>query len=320
MSVVDQRAGISDVVVARLRHDLLNPLNVLFGMTSVLLESELTEAQRTSVQACRNAAQQLLEIAKRLETYQQLQSAIDGPTQLADLCSIAAARVDKPFDRDTLVSVIQRLAPVPAPRILLVDDAPDIALLVRAYLKDTKCSIDVVADGERAIAQASSQPYDLVLMDVDLPGLDGATAAHAIRVTDLARGAKPTPVVALSAVASRFATDSAGVLREGQPPPSPHRDVVTLHDPDTAPLAPTFLQNRREDVETMRALIEAAEFGRVQSIGHKMKGTGTSYGFPIISRIGAQIELAAHQNDAATLERLVKDLEEYLRCVKVRDS
>jgi CheY-like chemotaxis protein/HPt (histidine-containing phosphotransfer) domain-containing protein len=316
MSVVDQSAGISDVVVARLRHDLLNPLNVLFGMTSVLLESELTEAQRTSVQACRNAAQQLLEIAKRLETYRQPQSAIDGPTQLADLCSIAAARVDKPFDRETLLSVIQRLAPVPAPRILLVDDAPDIALLVRAYLKDTKCSIDVVADGERAVAQASSQPYDLVLMDVDLPGLDGATAAHAIRVTDLARGAKPTPVVAMSAVASRFATDSAGVL----PEPPLHGDVVTLHDPDTAPLAPTFLQNRREDVETMRALIEAAEFGRVQSIGHKMKGTGTSYGFPIISRIGAQIELAAHQNDAAALERLVKDLEEYLRCVKVRDS
>ena len=162
------------------RHDLLNPLNVLFGMTTVLLDSELTAIQRSGVQACRNAAERLLEIAHNLERYQQQpETGIDGPAQLADLCSIAAARVDKPFDRDTLLRVIQQLAPVAAPRILLVDDAPDIAVLVKAYLKDTRCVVDVVADGERAVAQATSQAYDLVLMDIDLPGLDGATAAHA---------------------------------------------------------------------------------------------------------------------------------------------
>lgn len=318
MTVLDRGAGIGEGMAARLRHDLLNPLNVVFGMTTVLLEGELTETQRICVQACRNAAQQLLDIAERLETYQGSHPTFDGPSQLADLCSIAAARVDKPFDRDTLLSVIKTLAPMPGPRILLVDDAPDIALLVRAYLKDTNCAVDVVADGERAVAQASSQPYDLVLMDIDLPGLDGATAAHAIRAADLARGAKPTPVVALSAVASRSVAHSGGAVREGTLQPARQDDVVTLEDPDTAPLVPTFLQNRRDDVQTMRALVEGAEFGRVQAIGHKIKGTGTSYGFPVISRIGGQIELAAHQDDALTVERLLNELDDYLRRVKVR--
>jgi CheY-like chemotaxis protein len=227
--------------------------------------------------------------------------------QLADLCSIAAARVDKPFDREALLTVITQLAPVPAPRILLVDDAPDIALLVRAYLKDTRCTVDVVAEGERAVAQASSQLYDLVLMDVDLPGLDGATAAHAIRAADLARGARPTPVVAMSAVASRLQQQS----------PEPDEYHVVLDDPDTAPLVPDFLRNRRDDVEAIRSLLEVADFGRVQSLGHRMKGTGKSYGFATISRIGASIEQAAHQNDAAAIEQLVNDLAAYLDRVTV---
>jgi CheY-like chemotaxis protein/HPt (histidine-containing phosphotransfer) domain-containing protein len=278
-------------------------------MTTLLLDTELNDTQRKAVQACRSAAQKLLDIAHRLDTYQQMQGAsIDGVNQLADLCSIAEGRVDKPFDREELLAVIKKLAPVAAPRILLVDDAPDIALLVRAYLKDTRCTVDVVADGERAVAQASSQPYDLVLMDIGLPGLDGATAAHAIRAADLARGAKPTPVVAMSAVASRL-----------EKPPTPSNpDVVVLEDPDTAPLVPGFLQNRREDVDAIRTLIDAADFGRVQALGHKMKGTGKSYGFAEISRIGAAIELAAHQNDAIALERLVNDLSDYLDRVKVQ--
>jgi CheY-like chemotaxis protein len=309
MSIVDpESATITEPGIRRLRHDLLNPLNVLFGMSKLLLDGELTDMQRTCVQACRNAAERLLDLAQHLDRYQhQPAHAIDGPAQLADLCSIAAARVDKPFDRDTLLGVIRRLAPVPSPRILLVDDAPDIAVLVNAYLEDTSCVVDVVGDGERAVAQATSQPYDLVLMDIDLPGLDGATAAHAIRAADLARGARPTPIVALSAVASRMAAEAA----------APEDDTVVLDDPDTAPLVPAFLENRREDVVAMRSLIEQGEYPGIAAIGHKMKGTGRSYGFETISRIGAEIELAAHQRDAATVERLLGRLDRYLARVKV---
>jgi CheY-like chemotaxis protein/HPt (histidine-containing phosphotransfer) domain-containing protein len=309
MANVDPATNIGEAGVRQLRHDLLNPLNVLFGMTTVLLQTDLTETQRTCVQGCRNAAQRLLDIAQHLEGYQQEQPqrSIDGPAQLADLCSIAVARVDKPFDRDTLLGVVRRLTRKTAPRILLVDDAPDIAVLVNAYLKGTNCTLDVVADGQHAVAQAVSQPYDLVLMDVDLPGLDGATAAHAIRAADLARGARPTPVVALSAMGSGLA-----------PPESDdEEDLVVLDDPDTAPLVPAFLDNRREDVHQMRELLEHGDFARIQSIGHKMKGTGRSYGFTAISRIGADIERSGHEQDAPALERLINDLNSFLSRVRI---
>jgi hypothetical protein len=55
----------------------------------------------------------------------------------------------------------------------------------------------------------------------------------------------------------------------------------------------------------------------IESIGHKMKGTGRSYGFETISRIGSDIEFAAHQQDATSVERLLTSLDQYLWRVKI---
>ncbi len=307
MSFVEQGSGLGEAGLKRLRHDLLNPLNVLLGMTTMLLQSDLTPVQRAQIQTCRSTADRMLDTLNRLDEYQR-ETSIEGPAQLADLCSIAAARIDKPFDRQAIVSAIQEFAPGPSPRILLVDDAPDIEVLVRAYIQDLGCELDVVADGERAVAQASMRQYDLVFMDIGLPGLDGATAAHAIRAADLARGARPTPVIALSAVGSTLppADDEAG------------DDVVVLEDDETAPLVPGFLDHRREEVGRLRELLEQGEFGRIQAAGHQMKGTGKSYGFKAISRLGSEIEVAAHRNDAAAVTRLLEELGAYLSRVQVR--
>jgi CheY-like chemotaxis protein len=310
MALADHRSTIiNELGTRQLRHDLLNSLNVLIGMTRILLDTEMTPTQRTCVQACRNAAERLLEMANHLDRYgQQAANGIDGPTQLADLCSIAAARVDKPFDRDTLLAVIERLAPVRSPRILLVDDAPEISVLVRAFLNGTRSVLDVVGDGERAVAQATSQPYDLVMMDVDLPGLDGATAAHAIRAADLARGASPTPIVALSAVGGQSQRNVEGL--DGNEP-------AALNDPERAALLPGFIANRREDLHVMRNLVEQDAFEHVESIGRNMQGVARVHGVDAVSRAGGDIAQAAHRHDKAGLEGLLSRLEEYLSRVRV---
>jgi CheY-like chemotaxis protein len=121
-----------------------------------------------------------------------------GRAKLADLCSIAAARVGKPFDRQHLIEAIEQVGGNRPLRILLVDDSPELALLVRTYLAGTGWDLEVVENGERAVAQATTERYDVVLMDIDLPGIDGATAAHAIRAMDLARGVSPTPIIAVT--------------------------------------------------------------------------------------------------------------------------
>ena len=60
-------------------------------------------------------------------------------------------------------------------RILLVEDDPMIGEAVHAALKDASYATDWVTDGVRALTAFAAQPYDLVLLDLGLPGRDGST-------------------------------------------------------------------------------------------------------------------------------------------------
>ena len=53
---------------------------------------------------------------------------------------------------------------------------------------------------------------------------------------------------------------------------------------------PAFLTNRWRDLEKMQAVLAAGDFAALRTIAHNCKGTGTGYGFPEISSLGAQLE------------------------------
>ncbi|RMG73825.1 MAG: response regulator [Nitrospirae bacterium] len=84
-------------------------------------------------------------------------------------------------------------------RILLVEDSPDNRLLIQSYLKKTPHLVDIAENGQQAVEKFKSGSYDLVLMDVEMPVMDGYTATREIRQWEKQRGLKPTPVVALTA-------------------------------------------------------------------------------------------------------------------------
>ena len=325
----DRHAG--HVSLDALRHDLLNPLNVLAGAATGLLESELTDGQRAWVQMIQSATTRLHRVIQNVDSYQSGALA-EGRARLADLCSIAAARVGKPFDRERLVRAIEQVAGKRPLRILLVDDSPDLVLLVRTYLNQTKWTLDVVESGERAVAQATTEPYDVVLMDIDLPGLDGATAAHAIRAADLARGATPTPIIAMTAFdpgpgaaespAAAEPRDATSGADQGRAARADQADeaTVTIDDPEIAPLVPEFLELRRADVTAFRTWLHQGAHTMIQSTAHKMKGSGRGYGFAAITRLGGALEVAAHEQDVEAMTRLIDELDDYLRRVVVVSS
>jgi len=84
-------------------------------------------------------------------------------------------------------------------RILLVEDSQHNRLLVQSYLKKTPYRIDVAEDGEIAVGKFRSQEYDLVLMDVQMPAMDGYTATKLIRQWERETGVRSTPIIALTA-------------------------------------------------------------------------------------------------------------------------
>ena len=297
--------------LGQLRHDLLNPLNVLVGACGALSGSELTDAQRAWVRMIESATRRVQGILDNIDSYRH-EPEMDGQARLADLCSIAAARVGKPFDRARLIEAVEQVSGRQRGlRVLLVDDSPELAMLVRTYLKETGWHLDIVETGERAVAQATTERYDVVLMDIDLPGLDGATAAHAIRAADLARGVSPTPIIAMTAF---DAETSASPTRRAD---AGDDERVHIDDPEIAPLVPQFLEHRKADVAMYREAMADGEFARIQSSAHKMKGTGRGYGLAILSRIGGELEVAAHQQDVPRMTQLIDELDGYLQRVKI---
>ncbi|MBF0369068.1 MAG: PAS domain S-box protein [Magnetococcales bacterium] len=84
-------------------------------------------------------------------------------------------------------------------KILLVDDALDNRLLVQAFLKKSPHRLVMAENGADAVAQFKSQQFDLVFMDIQMPVMDGYQATRKIRAWEVETGAKPTPILALTA-------------------------------------------------------------------------------------------------------------------------
>lgn len=79
-------------------------------------------------------------------------------------------------------------------RVLLVEDDPMIGDAVQAALRDASYAVDWVEDGRTALATLASQHYDLVLLDLGLPGKDGIAVLGAIRAND-----NPVPLIIVTA-------------------------------------------------------------------------------------------------------------------------
>ncbi len=79
-------------------------------------------------------------------------------------------------------------------RILLVEDDANLAQFVRKGLKEENYAVDVASDGEEGLALALANPYDLLILDIMLPKLDGLTLCHRVRAKGLT-----TPVLLLTA-------------------------------------------------------------------------------------------------------------------------
>lgn len=86
-------------------------------------------------------------------------------------------------------------------RILAADDNASNRILLQTMLEKLGASVDIVNDGQAAVDAATSQDYDIILMDISMPVMDGISALQAIRAAENDRndGQPPVPVVALTA-------------------------------------------------------------------------------------------------------------------------
>jgi HPt (histidine-containing phosphotransfer) domain-containing protein len=86
---------------------------------------------------------------------------------------------------------------------------------------------------------------------------------------------------------------------------------------DLEDLIPVFMNNRRKEVDTLRAALAAGDFEQLRQLGHRMRGVGVSYGFDHVSVLGKHIEDGARSGDKAALQASIDEYHDYLSRVQI---
>lgn len=231
-------------------------------------------------------------------------------------------------------------APVTGLRILVAEDSEDNQFLVTEYLKNQGHTLDFANNGVEAFEKFRSSRHDIVLMDLQMPEMDGYQATREIRKWEREQSRAATPIIALSA--SALDAELQGALDAGctayvRKPVRMQTLLDTLRQfagrtlsaaqpgarirvtPDSRLRAavPGYLESRREDVRSIRSALERSDYEAIRGLGHKMSGTGTGYGFPPISEIGQAIERAAREHDPAQVAARASELAAYLDRVEL---
>jgi PAS domain S-box-containing protein len=219
----------------------------------------------------------------------------------------------------------------PVTRILIAEDSEDNLVLIKAYLKGGGFDLDVAETGKIAVEKTISGNPDLVLMDVQMPVMDGLEATRAIRQWEAKTRAHPIPILALTAHAGGGAVGrslEAGCTEHLTKPikKATLLEAISRHiggkirvtpPPGIEGLVPNYLANIRRGMDRILAGVDSNDCTIARQMGHQFKGTGEGYGFPEIARSGAALELAGTAANEGEIRSQLAALAAYLDRVRV---
>ena len=245
-------------------------------------------------------------------------------------------------------------------RILLVEDGRDNQRLLRMQLEDAGAIVSSAEDGQIAVAKAMNQPFDLILMDMQMPVMDGYAATAELR----RRGLK-TPIIALTAYA--MAEDRAKCLASGcddyltkpvkeeillktvnqhlghnssvapgqsaeagvagSPPPDSavnHSSAIKSNfadNPRMATIIPEFVAGLAGEVRKIVDLLERNELPSLQRVVHQLRGASGGYGFDAVTEPATRAEESIKAGNALeSINAEIKSLIEVIRRIDGYDE
>jgi len=241
-------------------------------------------------------------------------------------------------------------------RLLLVEDYAYNSMLVRSYLKNTPCQIDEAENGKIGVDKYKAGKYNLVLMDMQMPVMDGYTATREIRNYERENNLPATPIVVLSAHAFKEDTQrslDAGCNDHLAKPVKKQALLETIQKYTTGKILPAetgecktqavgfgkatdtegkiivrvksdfknfmpaFLDEVGSDIKFMREALNKDNLKSISMLAHKLKGVGGGFGFSAITDIGKSLEASSKNNNRSDIEKWLNELSHYLEKVEV---
>ena len=230
----------------------------------------------------------------------------------------------------------------PRAQILVVDDGPENREFIKVVLDNYDFTIDEADNGRIAVEMAMASNYDLILMDVQMPEMDGFMATRTLRDRGL-----QTPIVALTANAmkgfeqelfdagyseyltkpidlDRFMAKLAELLNakqkqdaiaetiisESRQEPVPDTEdssaIVSRlggNNPRFAKVIARFVSRLEEKLPQMDEALWAKDFDALAKLGHWLKGAGGTVGFDVFYEPASELESAAKAQDREAAEQ-----------------
>ena len=94
--------------------------------------------------------------------------------------------------------------------------------------------------------------------------------------------------------------------------------LVVEIDPELADLIPGYLSARRAEIPRLEEALHRQDFDLIESLGHKMRGTGASYGFSNLSELGLALEEAAQRQAQDKIHAAISQLRQYLERLQIK--
>ncbi len=241
-------------------------------------------------------------------------------------------------------------------RVLVVEDNPINQLVVTEMLRSWGCTVVAVDNGRKAVERTAVDLFDMALMDVQMPEMDGLEATATIRKREQTTG-KHLPIVAMTANAMRgdeekclvagmdaymckpvqpkllvekIATAVGRTVKLEDVSKPPVEENLPVFDPGQleqttsgketlqVEVLERYLKNLQPQLETLRGAVKAGHHEQVKSLAHSLKGSSWTVGAVAIAELFRRLESGASTMNDEALMRVVDQADQALAAVRER--
>ncbi|MCB0357335.1 MAG: response regulator, partial [Bdellovibrionales bacterium] len=209
-------------------------------------------------------------------------------------------------------------------KVLLAEDSLDNQYIVNLYLRDSAIELSTVDNGQQAVDFFKKNKYDLILMDIQMPLMDGYSATREIRKIKKQKQLDPTPILALTAHALKtdkeqciaagcddFITKPytrniligkiASFFKNKKNTETEQNEMDSIMDEIKA-LRPTFLRNKLKKLAQAKEAFSIGNIEVVTAFGHTLKGDSLPYGYEELESLGKLLEATSLKNGVQPIE------------------